>query len=62
MKKQYVLLKLPFYTVRDLKKLQYQIGKPNLNELLWAMIRMTDNHNVILKCTGWRDAGGVHSG
>ena len=62
MENKYVLLKLPFDTVRDLKKLQYQLGKPSLNELLRAMIRMTDNHNANLKCTGWLNTGGVRSG
>lgn len=59
MGKQYVLIKLPLETVRNLRKRQTQLGKPSINDLLIDMIRVFDDRNATLKCTGWRDAGGV---
>ncbi len=62
MEKQYVLLKLPLETVKDLKKRQHQLGRPSINKLLIDMIRILDDRNAALKCTGWRDDGGVLGG
>jgi len=62
MTRQYALIKLPLGTVRALKKRQNQLGKPSLNELLIEMIGILDDRNATLKCTGWREAGGVTGG
>ena len=60
--KKYALVKLPLETVRALKQRQNQLGKPSLNALLIEMIGILDDHNATLKCTGWREAGGVTGG
>lgn len=62
MEKQYVLLRLPLETVRDLKKRQNQLGKPSINELLKDMIHILDDRNATLKCTGWQDTRGAVGG
>ena len=62
MEKKYVLLKLPFETVRDLKKRQNQMGKPSINELIKDMIRIFDDRNAILQCVDWQDEGGIFNG
>ena len=62
MEKKFVLLKLPFETVRDLKKRQNQMGKPSINELIKDMIRIFDDRNAILQCVGWKDEGGICNG
>ena len=62
MAKQYVLLKLPLETVRDLKRRQNQLGKPSIDQLLVDMIHILDNRNAALKCTGWQDTRGAVGG
>jgi len=62
MKKRYVLIKLSSETVRELKKRQQQLGRSSLNELIVEMIRVLDDRNAALKCTGWQNTGGVIGG
>ena len=62
MRNRYALIRLSSETVRELKKRQQQLGKPSLNELIVEMIRILDDRNATLKCTGWQEAGGVIGG
>ena len=62
MKKRYVLIKLSSETVRELKKRQQQLGRSSPNELIVEMIRVLDDRNAALKCTGWQNTGGVIGG
>lgn len=62
MRKRYVLIKLSSETVRELKKRQQQLGRSSLNELIVEMIRVLDDRNVALKCTGWQNTEGVIGG
>lgn len=57
MESEYILLKLPIKTVRELKKRQKQMGKPSLNELIKDMIQYFDDRNAGLQNFGWLDEG-----
>ena len=52
MKRSYQLIKLKTNTVQDLKRLKKDMGVANLDELVNIMIRVTNEHRLVLGSTG----------
>jgi len=59
MKRTYQLIKLRVETVQDLKRLRTDMGIGGLDELINVMIRLTDEHRLVLGDTGWNMRGEV---
>jgi hypothetical protein len=53
MKRSYCLIRLKTETVEDLKRLMAQMGKPTLDNLISAMMNLTDAHRLGLRDIGW---------
>ena len=47
------LIKLRIETVQNLKRLRTDMGLAGIDELIDAMIRLTDEYRFIIKGTGW---------
>ena len=57
MKRTHQLIKLRVETVQDLKRLKTEIGIGSLDELINIMIRVTNEHRLVLGDTGWNTRG-----
>jgi hypothetical protein len=57
MKHSYQLIKLRTNTVQDLKRLKTDMGIAGLDELVNIMIRVTNEHRLVLGCKGWDRKG-----
>ena len=57
MKRTYQLIKLRVETVQDLKRLRTDMGIGGLDELINVMIRLTDEHRLVLGDKGWNMRG-----
>ncbi|MFO7460871.1 MAG: hypothetical protein R6X07_09620, partial [Desulfatiglandales bacterium] len=53
MKRSYCLIRLKTETVEDLKRLMAQMGKPTLDDLISAMMNLTDAHRLGLRDIDW---------
>jgi hypothetical protein len=49
----YRLIKLRARTVRSLKRLNAEIGLNSLDALINTMIRITNEHRLVFKDSGW---------
>ena len=53
MERTHQLIKLKVGTVQNLKKLKTEIGSNSLDALINTMIRVTNEHRLVYKDTGW---------
>jgi hypothetical protein len=54
MRKTYQLIKLRTETVQNLKRLMTEMGIGSLDKLVNIMIRLTDEHRLLLREVGWK--------
>ena len=55
MARTHQLIKLRIETVQDLKRLKTEMALAGLDDLINAMIRVTDEYRFVLKGAGWND-------
>ena len=53
MERTHQLIKLKVGTVRNLKRLKTEMGLNSLDALINTMIRVTNEHRLVYKNTGW---------
>ena len=53
MERIHQLIKLKVGTVRNLKRLKIEMGLNSLDALINTMIRVTNEHRLVFKDTGW---------
>jgi hypothetical protein len=53
MERTHQLIKLKVGTVRNLKQLKTEMGLNSLDTLITTMIRVTNEHRLVFKDTGW---------
>jgi hypothetical protein len=53
MERTHQLIKLKVGTVRSLKQLKTEMGLNSLDTLINTMIRVTNEHRLVFKDTGW---------
>ena len=53
MERTHQLIKLKVGTVRNLKRLKTEMGLNSLDALINTMIRVTNEHRLVFKDTGW---------